>query len=497
MGKQSVGLDQARRILASLGQVGAGFDLGEFRLGVETEQEHTSDLMQAGRIALDHLREFPDYYTRLMKMEERAKAGLAPNPKIVSLGPQPMYAAAGLTPNRPFLDDVVDRLREVPNFTRRIGLKRVTADELEKRTIGAGAYAHAFRLDDGRVLKVTDDRDDGLAAEAVRRMGRSPGLVEVFEVWKLPGTVVREEFPGSMHGHSIRSLYAIVTEFVDPFDKKHPSIPEPSMPPSEKLNNKLIRETIAHICRNFREEADFTAIEHSSQPMTAEELDDLYTVRLKEGRHSKVGERYMADIFAGLRKLSDKGFVVRDVHLRNMGVALDGRAVMFDFGHGSQSGVALPISVEMASNPDTALPKSTKIFDECFDVVEQAFGDFGTCELHHDEKAAADNGTGSERQFGYCMDGDPIVIAFAAKIEGQPVAYIRGLMRHEFGHAVDFRYGKKHLEKLFGQKLPDGVERRADVIAELIFGDPIEYGKLDIQCIGCGGKPVRPKRLAQ
>jgi hypothetical protein len=191
MGKQSVGLDQARRILASLGQGGAGFDLGEFRLGVETEQEHTSDLMQAGRIALDHLREFPDYYTRLMKMEERAKAGLAPNPKIVSLGPQPMYAAAGLTPNRPFLDDVVDRLREVPNFTRRIGLKRVTADELEKRTIGAGAYAHAFRLDDGRVLKVTDDRDDGLAAEAVRRMGRSPGLVEVFEVWKLPGTVVR------------------------------------------------------------------------------------------------------------------------------------------------------------------------------------------------------------------------------------------------------------------------------------------------------------------
>jgi hypothetical protein len=408
-----------------------------------------------------------------------------------------MYAAAGLTPNRPFLDDVVDRLREVPNFTRRIGLKRVTADELEKRTIGAGAYAHAFQLDDGRVLKVTDDRDDGLAAEAVRRMGKSPGLVEVFEVWKLPGTVVREEFPGSVHGDSIRSLYAIVTEFVEPFDKKHPSIPEPSMPPSEKLNNKLIRETIAHICRNFREEADFTAVEHSSQPMTAEELDDLYTVRLKEGRHSKLGERYMADIFSGLRKLSDKGFVVRDVHLRNMGVALDGRAVMFDFGHGSQSGGALPISVEMASNPGTSLTKSTKIFDECFDVVEETFPDFGTCELHHDEKAAADNGTGSERQFGYCMDGDPIVIAFAAKIEKQPDAYIRGLMRHEFGHAVDFRYGKKHLEKLFGQKLPDGVERRADAIAELIFGDPIEYGKLDIQCIGCGGRSPRPGRLAQ
>ena len=101
------------------------------------------------------------------------------------------------------------------------------------------------------------------------------------------------------------------------------------------------------------------------------------------------------------------------------------------------------------------------------------------------------------RNYAYCADTSPIRIVVAPKIVGDTDDRIEAVLRHEFGHAVDFRYGKKHLEKLFGQKLPDGVERRADVIAELIFGDPIEYGKLDIQCIGCGGRSPRPGRLAQ
>jgi hypothetical protein len=42
--------------------------------GMEVELEHTSDLDRAREIAIDHLVEFPDYYDRLMKMEEEARA---------------------------------------------------------------------------------------------------------------------------------------------------------------------------------------------------------------------------------------------------------------------------------------------------------------------------------------------------------------------------------------------------------------------------------------
>lgn len=59
-------------------------DLEEFRRGMEVELEHGrrdpatdvtgDDLLLTGKIALAHLKELPDYYTRLAKMEEEGKA---------------------------------------------------------------------------------------------------------------------------------------------------------------------------------------------------------------------------------------------------------------------------------------------------------------------------------------------------------------------------------------------------------------------------------------
>ena len=59
-----------------------GFDLEQFRAGMDVELEHGSrdpetdvtggDPVLTGKIALAHLREFPDYYTRLAKMEADA-----------------------------------------------------------------------------------------------------------------------------------------------------------------------------------------------------------------------------------------------------------------------------------------------------------------------------------------------------------------------------------------------------------------------------------------
>lgn len=44
----------------------------ELRMGKKVEHEHTNDTSKATEIAMDHLSEIPDYYTRLAKMEKEA-----------------------------------------------------------------------------------------------------------------------------------------------------------------------------------------------------------------------------------------------------------------------------------------------------------------------------------------------------------------------------------------------------------------------------------------
>ena len=62
------------------------FDVDPFRRGLNVELEHGlhdsetnvtgDDPLTTGRIAWAHLKEFPDYYTRLEQMEEQAKRDL-------------------------------------------------------------------------------------------------------------------------------------------------------------------------------------------------------------------------------------------------------------------------------------------------------------------------------------------------------------------------------------------------------------------------------------
>jgi hypothetical protein len=49
------------------------FSEKELSMGIEVEKEHTDDPNIAKSIARDHLSEFPDYYSRLKKMENEAK----------------------------------------------------------------------------------------------------------------------------------------------------------------------------------------------------------------------------------------------------------------------------------------------------------------------------------------------------------------------------------------------------------------------------------------
>jgi len=59
------------------------FDVEQFRMGMDVELEHGlqdpstnvtgDDAVTTGKIALAHLNEFPDYYTRLERMEAEAE----------------------------------------------------------------------------------------------------------------------------------------------------------------------------------------------------------------------------------------------------------------------------------------------------------------------------------------------------------------------------------------------------------------------------------------
>jgi hypothetical protein len=53
------------------------FDPKELAMGIKIEHEHTNDPVTAEKIAKDHLSEFPDYYSRLTKLEKKAKEHVA------------------------------------------------------------------------------------------------------------------------------------------------------------------------------------------------------------------------------------------------------------------------------------------------------------------------------------------------------------------------------------------------------------------------------------
>jgi hypothetical protein len=77
--------DEAARVAAQLhiDFAAAAFDLDQFRRGMNVELEHGSrdpetnvtgdDPLLTGKVALAHLREMPDYYTRLAAMEAEAE----------------------------------------------------------------------------------------------------------------------------------------------------------------------------------------------------------------------------------------------------------------------------------------------------------------------------------------------------------------------------------------------------------------------------------------
>ena len=78
--------EEAKQIGEALGIEWSRFNVEQYRMGLDVELEHglvdphtnvtNDDPMITGKIALAHLNEFSDYYTRLDKMEKEAEGKL-------------------------------------------------------------------------------------------------------------------------------------------------------------------------------------------------------------------------------------------------------------------------------------------------------------------------------------------------------------------------------------------------------------------------------------
>lgn len=79
MEKEHFTSEQLKKIGEKLGINWKKFNIEQFRMGMGVELEHgtidpntnitNNDPLMTGKIALAHLNEFPDYYTRLKKLE--------------------------------------------------------------------------------------------------------------------------------------------------------------------------------------------------------------------------------------------------------------------------------------------------------------------------------------------------------------------------------------------------------------------------------------------
>ncbi|MCL5410845.1 MAG: hypothetical protein M1324_03250 [Patescibacteria group bacterium] len=80
--KKEFSSQEAKKVGDQIGVDWSKFDVEQFRMGLDVELEHglvdpqtnvtNDDPIMTGKIALAHLNEIADYYTRLNKMEKEA-----------------------------------------------------------------------------------------------------------------------------------------------------------------------------------------------------------------------------------------------------------------------------------------------------------------------------------------------------------------------------------------------------------------------------------------
>jgi len=97
----------------------------QLNIGQKIEHEHTSVDSKALKIAKDHVKEFPDYYTRLNKLEKGANAALPPN------DPEKKVSESTLSRVKKYLKKIDEELYDHEKDDKTSDVKG-TAPKLEK-----------------------------------------------------------------------------------------------------------------------------------------------------------------------------------------------------------------------------------------------------------------------------------------------------------------------------------------------------------------------------
>lgn len=95
-------------------------------------------------------------------------------------------------------------------------------------------------------------------------------------------------------------------------------------------------------------------------------------------------------------------------------------------------------------------------------------------------------------------DGTVANVRFSTKVLGVPLLRVDAIVRHELGHVIDALVPTMDLDdwaRAGGVWLPSTPERRADAIAELVWGDPIYYDEELVQTLDNTGTRPRPEHL--
>jgi len=103
----------------------------QIEMGIKVEMEHTNSEEKAKEVAMDHLSEFPDYYTRLDSMEKKAKKAI--EPKETTMAGSSGSFEAGFS--MPVMK------RDIQNF--KLKSKQKEFDESTTASVSAGAMYDA------------------------------------------------------------------------------------------------------------------------------------------------------------------------------------------------------------------------------------------------------------------------------------------------------------------------------------------------------------------
>jgi hypothetical protein len=134
----------------------------ELEMGMKIEKEHAKDDNVAREIAMDHLTEFPDYYTRLKKMETQADAGKKSEAK------ESMGADASGSYEGPFSGTILKKdIHKLHNF--KTGQKEVK--EITGAGVSAGAmYDAPIGTGSKDPLKIDNPRTASITAASNKNM---------------------------------------------------------------------------------------------------------------------------------------------------------------------------------------------------------------------------------------------------------------------------------------------------------------------------------------